>query len=104
MPRPPSEVRSSSDALPTRWRVSAAESTIPEADERPEPPAVHDRRFHIRAFEVLIALPTIVWLVWQAFQDPTQWQDQPWSILLWVAAVAVAELLPVPTNVSMGFS
>ncbi|HSL10471.1 MAG TPA: EAL domain-containing protein [Actinomycetota bacterium] len=84
--------------------MSAAETTPPEAATSSGRSTLHDRRLHIRLFEAVIALPTIVWLVWEAYQDPTLWQTEQWSILLWVAAVAAAELLPVPTNVSMGFS
>ena len=68
------------------------------------PSVVHDRRLRIRVFEALISMPLMVWLVWEAFQDPSHWQAHHWSILLWIVAVAAAELLPVPTNVSMGFS
>jgi diguanylate cyclase (GGDEF)-like protein len=82
--------------------VSAAESTVEPGTSSPSPG--HDRRLHIRLFEALIALPTVAWLVWEVYQDPTRWQQEQWSILLWIGAVAAAELLPVPTNVSMGFS
>jgi diguanylate cyclase (GGDEF)-like protein len=88
--------------------VSAAEPTedAGQAATTPARSTSHDRRLHIRLFEALVALPTVVWLLWEVYQDPTRWNQgtSEWSILLWVAAVATAELLPVPTNVSMGFS
>jgi diguanylate cyclase (GGDEF)-like protein len=62
----------------------------------------HDRRPAIRAYELIVALPLVVYLVWSVVNDPQMFTD--WQLYVWAVAVAVAELLPVPTNVSMRFS
>jgi diguanylate cyclase (GGDEF)-like protein len=83
----------------------AGDGTAQRSNDAGDPsgrPIVHERGWRIRLFESVIAFPLIAWLVVEAFRDPGAFQD--WSIPLWIAAVAAAELLPVPTNVSMGFS
>ena len=72
--------------------------TVAERRVRP----THDRRPRIRLFEAVVSVPMIAWLAWSFYQNPVQFQD--WQIVLFILAVAAAELLPVPTNVSMGFS
>jgi diguanylate cyclase (GGDEF)-like protein len=64
----------------------------------------HDRRLSIVLFECLITAPLLFWLVAQLARDPAQLVNEGWAPLVWAAAVTVAELLPVPTNVSMAFS
>jgi diguanylate cyclase (GGDEF)-like protein len=49
-----------------------------------------------------VALPMIAFLAWGVYEDPAAFAE--WRIYVWAAAVVVAEMLPVPTNVSMGFS
>ncbi len=80
-----------------------------DAAETPEGPRTarevrrsHDRRPSIRAFETVVALPMLVFLAWGVLDDPASFAE--WRIYVWAAAVAVAEMLPVPTNVAMGFS
>jgi diguanylate cyclase (GGDEF)-like protein len=62
----------------------------------------HDRRPVIRFYELLVSVPVVAYLIWSAWTDPQMFTD--WYVFAWAAAVMVAELLPVPTNVSMGFS
>jgi len=62
----------------------------------------HDRRPSIRFFEALVTLPVIVYLTYHVAADPDAFLD--YRIYVWAMSVAVAEMLPVPTNVSMGFS
>ena len=62
----------------------------------------HDRRAVIRLYELLVSIPVVVYLIWSVWTDPQMFTD--WYVFAWAAAVMVAELLPVPTNVSMGFS
>jgi diguanylate cyclase (GGDEF)-like protein len=62
----------------------------------------HDRSTKIRLYELAVTLPVISYLVWQIFSDPQPFTE--WQLYVWTIAVAVAELLPVPTNVSMRFS
>ena len=40
----------------------------------------------------------------RSFSDPAQFVAYGWAPVVWAVAVTVAELMPVPTNVSMGFS
>jgi diguanylate cyclase (GGDEF)-like protein len=63
-----------------------------------------DRRPVLLLFEFLITAPLLVWLVHETIADPSQFLDYGWAPVVWAAAVTVAELLPVPTNVSMAFS
>ncbi|GIU98024.1 MAG: hypothetical protein KatS3mg013_1827 [Actinomycetota bacterium] len=65
-------------------------------------PTVHDRRWHLRLYEAVVAVPVAVWIVTSVLAHGSWFAD--WQILLWVVAVAITELLPVPTNVPMGFS
>ncbi len=62
----------------------------------------HDRRTKIRLYELAVTVPVIAYLVWQILSDPQPFTE--WQLYVWTIAVAVAELLPVPTNVSMAFS
>jgi hypothetical protein len=62
----------------------------------------HDRRPVIRFYELLVSVPVVAYLIWSVWTDPQMFTD--WYVFAWAAAVMVAELLPVPTNVSMGFS
>jgi len=56
----------------------------------------------IRFYELLVSVPVVAYLIWSVWTDPQMFTD--WYVFAWAAAVMVAELLPVPTNVSMGFS
>jgi diguanylate cyclase (GGDEF)-like protein len=62
----------------------------------------HDRRTSIRVYELMVTVPVVAYLVWSVFHDPQPFSE--WQLYVWTIAVAVAELLPVPTNVSMRFS
>jgi diguanylate cyclase (GGDEF)-like protein len=62
----------------------------------------HDRRPVIRFYELLVSVPVVAYLIWSVWTDPQMFTE--WYVFAWAAAVMVAELLPVPTNVSMGFS
>ncbi len=69
--------------------------------QRPDAPR-HDRRAIIRIYELLVTVPILVYLGMSIADQPSEFLN--WQIFVWAAAVALAELLPVPTNVSMGFS
>jgi diguanylate cyclase (GGDEF)-like protein len=62
----------------------------------------HDRRTLIRIYELAVTVPVLVYLVWSVIKDPQPFAE--WQLYVWTVAVAIAELLPVPTNVSMRFS
>jgi diguanylate cyclase (GGDEF)-like protein len=75
-----------------------------EAEAAPAGKPVHDRRPKIVLFELLVSLPVIVWLLAEVWTNPSQFVQWQWAPVVWAVAVTVAELLPVATNVSMGFS
>src|SRR5262245_54383684 len=56
------------------------------------------------AYALLVAVPTILYIVTRIAQNPEQFNR---DVLVWVLLVAMAELLPVPAwrgiNVSLGF-
>ena len=69
----------------------------------------HDRRWAIRLYELAISVPVVAYLFVSfahAFTTHTALvPDGDWvTPVVWALAVAVAEMLPVPTNVSMAFS
>ena len=53
-------------------------------------------------YELLVSVPVVAYLIWSVWADPQLFTD--WHMYAWAVAVMVADLLPVPTNVSMGFS
>jgi diguanylate cyclase (GGDEF)-like protein len=93
--------------VPTEGSVSPDEALdetapAPAAPSRRERRGAHDRRRAIRLYELVVTVPVMVYLVWSVFSDPQPFAE--WQLYVWAAAVAIAELLPVPTNVSMQFS
>ena len=60
------------------------------------------RRPLLRAYEVFIVFPMLVFFVVEAFQSPQQFAD--WRILVWIAAIAIVDLMPVPMAMSFDFS
>ena len=69
----------------------------------------NDRRAVIRLYELVVTAPVLIYLFVafsHAFTSHVSLVlDGDWlTPLVWAIAVAVAELLPVPTNVSMAFS
>jgi diguanylate cyclase (GGDEF)-like protein len=60
------------------------------------------RRGITRLFELLVFAPMIVWLVSELIRDPGQYGDP--LLLGWIVAIAVVDLLPVPTEIDMSFS
>jgi len=75
---------------------------VPRRMSAKEKRHTHDRRTKIRLYELAVTVPVIAYLVWQILSDPQPFTE--WQLYVWTIAVAVAELLPVPTNVSMAFS
>ena len=93
--------------MPTEAAASLDEQLDETASDpvpltRRERRRAHDRRRAIRVYELLVTIPVVAYLVWSVVSDPQPFQE--WQLYVWAAAVAVAELLPVPTNVSMQFS
>jgi diguanylate cyclase (GGDEF)-like protein len=60
------------------------------------------RRPLLQAYEVFVAFPMLAFFVVEAFQTPQQFTD--WRILVWIAAIAIVDLMPVPMAMSFDFS
>jgi diguanylate cyclase (GGDEF)-like protein len=92
--------------VPTEVAAGAREEPlagpVPPRMSAKEKRQTHDRRTKIRLYELAVTVPVIAYLVWQILSDPQPFTE--WQLYVWTIAVAVAELLPVPTNVSMAFS
>jgi hypothetical protein len=79
-----------------------AHRTAPEHQSTRQLRRAHDRRPVIRLYELLVSVPVVAYLIWSVWTEPHLFTD--WHMYAWALAVMVADLLPVPTNVSMGFS
>ena len=82
-------------------------------DERAEPPMTTDeaavapelmpRTTALRLYELAISIPIVAFIVLSMVRDPSQFHD--WQILVWIAAIAIIDLMPVPTTMdSVAFS
>ena len=60
------------------------------------------RRRSTRAYELAVAAPLVAWLAYEFVGDPLQFADP--MLLVWMVAIAVVDLLPVPTSVELNFS
>ena len=72
------------------------------ASDPVDPPARRGRPTRLRAYELIVVVPLLVWLVASFLQDPSPFRD--WRILVWAAAIAVVDLLPVRGSSEMAFS
>jgi len=61
-----------------------------------------DRRLSVKLYELTIVLPLIVWIIAEYIRDGHRFSDP--MLILWVAAIAVVDLLPVPTGMGLRFS
>jgi len=85
--------------------VPAAEDATVGVSPHDEPAVdEHDRRWPLRLYELLVSAPMLVWLLYESFSDPAQFVAYGWAPVVWAGAVTVVELMPVQTNVPMGFS
>ena len=87
--------------LDANVRDGAGREGLVAGKQRPDAPR-HDRRAIIRIYDLLVTVPILVYLGMSIADQPNKFLN--WQIFVWAGAVALAELLPVPTNVSMGFS
>ncbi len=62
----------------------------------------HARRLTTKVYELVVALPLVLWLLLEFVRDPLQFGDP--MLLVWIAAIAVVDLMPVPTSVELNFS
>lgn len=56
----------------------------------------------LRIYEALLVLPLLGWLALELVRDPSKAADP--LLLEWIVAIAVVDLLPVPTTVGIPFS
>ena len=61
-----------------------------------------ERRTSTRIYELAVSLPLVVWLAIEFVRDPLQFGDP--MLLVWIVAIAVVDLMPVPTSVELNFS
>src|SRR5687767_2607457 len=60
------------------------------------------RRPVVRAYELLVAIPLIVYLGWESWRAPSDFLD--WRLLVWAGAVALVHLMPMPRRMPFPFS
>ena len=87
----------------TGLRMSAAEGTVlPQgalvsADSEAEPDHPTPRRsWRLQIYELVVAVPIIAYIVVSILRDPADFRH--WEILIWIAAIAAVELMPVPDD------
>ena len=69
-----------------------------------EEPAVPARRtWALRVYELVVSVPIVLFIAISMVRNPAMFED--WQILVWIAAIAAVDLMPVPTTMdSVGFS
>jgi diguanylate cyclase (GGDEF)-like protein len=60
------------------------------------------RRPALRAYELLVTIPLLCFLAFEVYHHPAAFTD--WRILVWIAAIMVVDLMPVPMAMSFDFS
>ncbi|MEP6476178.1 MAG: EAL domain-containing protein [Actinomycetota bacterium] len=60
------------------------------------------RRTATKVYELLVALPLIAWIIFAYARDSLQFGTP--LLLVWIAAIALVDLMPVPTSVELNFS
>ena len=60
------------------------------------------RRGGTRVYELAVSMPLVLWLIVEFVRDPLQFGDP--MLLVWIVAIAVVDLMPVPTSVELNFS
>jgi diguanylate cyclase (GGDEF)-like protein len=84
-----------------------ADNDLTEADLVPgevvDPDAPPVRTRAVRIYECAVSFSIIALIAWLFIHDPTVFQHMygsPWWILVWIAAIAAVDLMPVPTSMS----
>jgi len=57
----------------------------------------------VKIYEVAVSLPVIAIIAWSLIQHPGAFHEtgqSPWTILIWIVAIAAVDLMPVPTAMS----
>jgi diguanylate cyclase (GGDEF)-like protein len=82
--------------------MSKDELTDPESYRRGGSADPHARRTITKIYELLIVFPILAWFAFEIHTDPHQFLDA--RLIMWIAAITVVDLLPVPTAVQLRFS
>jgi diguanylate cyclase (GGDEF)-like protein len=80
--------------------MPAAERSVakPQNDEPQPRSETSGRPWQLRLYEAAVSLPVVAMIGYWMLRNPQQFSD--WKILVWMAAIATVDLLPVPTTVS----
>ncbi len=76
--------------------MSAETSVVGRTSERP------NARRWLRVYEVVVVVPLLVWIGIEALHDPSAFDDP--LLLEWIVAIALVDVLPVPTSLGLPFS
>jgi len=80
--------------------------TAPSTSSTPTAPAPGDAEdrtpSRVRVYELAVVLPLLAWLVVGLRQHPAEMTDV--LLLEWVVAIAIVDLLPVPTSLGLPFT
>ena len=82
--------------------MSRDEHADPESYRRGSSGDPLARRTVTKAYEFVVVLPILVWFAFEIHRGPGRFLDP--QLILWVAAIMVVDLLPVPTGVQLRFS
>ncbi len=66
--------------------------------ETPAEESAASRTMLLRLYELVVTVPILVFIGMAAWRDPSGFAD--WEILVWIAAIAIVDLMPVPTTMS----
>jgi diguanylate cyclase (GGDEF)-like protein len=75
-----------------------AEERTDQAEATAEPRS----SWRVRAYEIGLVVPLVAWFVFDVIGDPASASDP--LLLEWVIAIAIVDLLPIPTTVGLPFS
>ncbi|MGH2680586.1 MAG: putative bifunctional diguanylate cyclase/phosphodiesterase [Actinomycetota bacterium] len=76
--------------------MAIAEKTVPPRV------AATGRRYVVRAYELLVAIPLIAYLGFESWRVPIAFVD--WKLLVWAGAIALVHLMPLPRRMPFPFS
>jgi diguanylate cyclase (GGDEF)-like protein len=73
---------------------------VPGEVREHKPPSKRTRA--VRVYELAVTLPILGFIAWSLIQDPSLFyvRDPAWQIVVWIVAIAVVDLMPVPTTMS----
>jgi diguanylate cyclase (GGDEF)-like protein len=78
--------------------IRAEQGLVSADSEAEEAQAPGQRTWKLKGYELLVSIPIVVAILVSMMQNPADFKD--WHILVWIAAIAAVELMPVPTTMS----